>query len=167
VNQARLAAEKIRDDSQREVAYFSRHWRAQHQCDLMHERDFALCAAGRLSQDDLWSFFLTVTRRGRLSRMARAKRMILEERRAQSRPNTQARTRRGAGTRVAAVKSMLPGTYIVHSGRDRHDRLIVRCTHGVIDGYYVHQHGALAQNLDQFSIQVPLITRMCARMHAN
>ena len=89
--------------------------------------------------------------------------MILEERRAQSRPNTQARTWRGAGTRVAAVKSMLPGTYIVNSGRDRHDRLIVRCTHGVIDGYYVHQHGALAQKLDQFSIQVPLTTRMCAR----
>ena len=88
--------------------------------------------------------------------------MILEGRREQSRPNTQARTRGGAGTRVAAVKSMLPGTYIVHSGRDRHDRLIVRCIDGVIDGYYVHQHGSLAQNLDQFSIQVPVATRMRA-----
>ena len=152
LNEARLCAQKIREDTQRELSYFPRDLQAQYQCDLSHERDFALVAAGKLPKDDLWCYFLIHTRKNRLKRMQMARRQLQH----QQVPAATSPDRAGQRvSRVSKLRAMLPGMYVVTSGPDKHDRLVVRCVDGVFDGYYVHQHeGSLTPKLDQFSIQV-------------
>ena len=153
VNEARLTVEKIKADTKKEISYFPRDWREQHKVDLMHERDFALVATKKLSQEDLWSNFLATTRKHRLARMRVAKRRLRNETTA---PPVE-QTAPSFVAPVARLRSMLPGKYIVQDGPDKNDRLIVRYNAGTFDGYYVYQHGSLSQRLDQFSLQVHII----------
>ena len=137
------------EDTRREVEAFPRKWRHQHRIDVMHEREFALVATGRLSADDLWSHYLTVTRKTRLKRMRAARRKMTT---AAPAPASKRRL-----SRADQIRAMLPGKYIVTvdtAGSTKGDRLIVRQRNGVFDGYYVHQHGSLAVQTDQFSVQV-------------
>ena len=152
VNEARLTVEKIKANTKKEISYFPRDWREQHKVDLMHERDFALVATNQLSQEDLWSNFLAITRKNRLARMRAAKRRLRNETTVeQTTPSP------SSVTPVARLRTMLPGRYIVQDGADKNDRLIVRYNAGTFDGYYVYQDGSLSQRLDQFSIQVYII----------
>ena len=114
----------------------------------MHERDFALVATGVLSQEDLWSNFLALTRKQRLARMRAARRRIRIE------VETSEPTTTPSVAPVAKLLSMIVGMYIVQNGSDKDDRLIVRCNNGKFDGYYVYQRGSFSQQPDQFSIQV-------------
>ena len=126
-------------------------FREQHKVDVMHERDFALVATKKLSQEDLWSNFLATRRKHRLARMRVAKRRLRNETAATPvEPPVEA----SSVAPVARLRSMLPGKYIVINGPDKNDRLVVRYNNGTFDGYYVYQDGSLSQRLDQFSIQV-------------
>ena len=157
VNQARIQVDNIRADAAREIAYFPRDWKAQHECDIMYERDFALVVAGKVRDDDLWSNFLVLNRKARLTRMHAAKIRLRSEARAPnactatSNEGDVVSTKKDRTYRVTKVRAMLPGNYVVTGGRDRHDRLIVRARDDVYDGHYVHQHGGeLCQNPDPF-----------------
>ena len=111
----------------------------------MHERDFALVATKKLSQEDLWSNFLATTRKHRLAQMRVAKRRLRNETAATPvEPPVEA----SSVAPVARLRSMLPGKYIVINGPDKNDRLVVRYNNGTFDGYYVYQHGSLSQRLD-------------------
>ena len=149
LNEARLTVDKIREDTKRELSYFPRDWCDQYKVDKMHEMDFALVAAGKLSQKDLWSNFLALTRASRLKRMRAAKRRLALERRPAASEEPPVKK-----TVQATLQTLLPGQYIVRTGPDKNDRLVVRYDRGVYDGYYVHQVGSPAPRLDQFSIQV-------------
>ena len=153
VNEARLTVEKIKADTKKEISYFPRDWREQHKVDLMHERDFALVANNKLSQEDLWSNFLAITRKHRLARMRAAKRRL----RSETTVAPVEQTTPSSVAPVARLRTMLPGRYIVQDGPDKNDRLIVRYNAGTFDGYYVYQDGSLSQRVDQFSIQVYII----------
>lgn len=150
LNEARITVDKIRSDTKRELEYFPRHWREQLKVDTKHEREFALVATNKLSKKDLWSNFLAITRASRLKRMKAAKQLLARERRPAS-VEPPAKVKK---TVAANLLRLLPGRYIVRTGPDRKDRLVVRHQDGVYDGYYVHQHGSITPRLDQFSIHV-------------
>lgn len=79
VNEARITVEKIRADTKEEIAYFPRGWRAQHDCDVMHEREFALLASKKVNKDDLWSNFLVLNRAARLRSIKAAEIRLRQE----------------------------------------------------------------------------------------
>ena len=154
VNQARITVENIRTDTEREVGYFPRDWKQQHQCDLMYERDFGLVVAKKVSREDLWSNYLILTRSARLKRMKEARIRMRAEARQRTEDDANA-NKRVHTYRVSKVRDMIPGNYVVSAGRDLHDRLMVRSREdNTFGGYYVHQHGQVSQNPDPFTIQV-------------
>ena len=161
VNEARMTVSKIRADTDKEVAYFPRDWRAQHACDLMNEREFALLVAKKVNKDDLWSNFLVLTRAKRLERMRTAELRMRQEERQVPVDSPPPPRRKQRVNKVRVLCKMLPGKYIVTQGRDRGDRLIVRETNGSFNGYYVYARGQVAQNADPFSIEVSLCMFVC------
>ena len=150
INEARAVVRNIQADTKREVDKFPRTPEQQLKFDIMHEKEFALIAQGVLSKDDLWSQYLSLTRKTRLRRIRTARRTNDRTRTAATVTEPVA----GTQSKVQELISMLPDMYVVTTGADLHDRLVVRNTSGVLDGYYVFQRGSLAQRLDQFSIQV-------------
>ena len=154
VNQARITVAKIRADAEREVGYFPRDWKEQHQCDIMYERDFGLVVAKKVSRQDLWSNYLILTRSARLKRMREAQTRMRAE--ARQRGEDDVGASKNQHTNVTSkLRDMIPGNYVVSAGCDLHDRLVVRAREdNTFCGYYVHQHGEVCQNPDPFTIQV-------------
>lgn len=149
-NLAKMTVEAINEDTEREVNSFPRTPRDQLECDIMHERDFALIAKGLLPSDDLWSYYLSCTRATRLQRI-RTNNVIVNG--ATTSPDITQNTC-PAPSNASKVRSLIPGRYEVIEGPDKGHRLIVRDIAGRLDGYYVYDVDSRACTPDQFSIQV-------------